>query len=156
MRSARPATLAAAQLRTMVGPAAVSAFMNNAPVVALMVPAIRDWAKKHRLAVSKLLMPMNDAVVLGGLAETELSPLQLHALRDYVEQGGHLIVLPTAAPGVSPALAEMLPGAFISPQRVETMPAVAGGFVFTNGLAVARLIAERGEILFGKPESPWD
>ena len=63
----RPATLAAAQLRTMVGPAAVSAFMNNTPVVALMVPAIRDWAKKHRFPVSKLLMPMNAAVVLGGL-----------------------------------------------------------------------------------------
>jgi di/tricarboxylate transporter len=51
----------------MVGPALLSAFMNNTPVVALMVPAIRDWAKKHRLSVSKLLMPMNDAVVLGGL-----------------------------------------------------------------------------------------
>jgi di/tricarboxylate transporter len=63
----RPQSLAAAQLRTMVGPAAVSAFMNNTPVVALMVPAIRDWAKKHRLSVSKLLMPMNAAVVLGGL-----------------------------------------------------------------------------------------
>jgi di/tricarboxylate transporter len=63
----RPRSLAAAQLRTMVGPGLLSAFMNNTPVVALMVPAIRDWAKKHRLAVSKLLMPMNDAVVLGGL-----------------------------------------------------------------------------------------
>jgi di/tricarboxylate transporter len=63
----RPATLSSAQLRTMLGPAAVSAFMNNTPVVALMVPAIRDWAKKHRLSVSKLLMPMNAAVVLGGL-----------------------------------------------------------------------------------------
>jgi di/tricarboxylate transporter len=63
----RPQSLAAAQLRTMVAPAAVSAFMNNTPVVALMVPAIRDWAKKNRLSVSKLLMPMNDAVVLGGL-----------------------------------------------------------------------------------------
>jgi di/tricarboxylate transporter len=51
----------------MLAPAALSAFMNNTPVVALMVPAIRDWAKKHRLSVSKLLMPMNDAVVLGGL-----------------------------------------------------------------------------------------
>ena len=63
----RPQSLASAQLRTMVGPAALSAFMNNTPVVALMVPAIRDWAKKHRLSVSKLLMPMNAAVVLGGL-----------------------------------------------------------------------------------------
>lgn len=51
----------------MVGPGILSAFMNNTPVVALMVPAIRDWAKKHRLSVSKLLMPMNSAVVLGGL-----------------------------------------------------------------------------------------
>ena len=63
----RPASLASAQMRTMIGPAALSAFMNNTPVVALMVPAIRDWAKKHRLSVSKLLMPMNAAVVLGGL-----------------------------------------------------------------------------------------
>jgi di/tricarboxylate transporter len=63
----RPRTLAAAQFRTMVGPGCLSAFMNNTPVVALMVPAIRDWARKHRLSVSKLLMPMNCAVVLGGL-----------------------------------------------------------------------------------------
>jgi di/tricarboxylate transporter len=63
----RPRSLAAAQVRTMVGPSLLSAFMNNTPVVALMVPAIRDWAKKHKLPVSKLLMPMNDAVVLGGL-----------------------------------------------------------------------------------------
>lgn len=63
----RPQSLAAAQVRTMVGPSLLSAFVNNTPVVALMVPAIRDWAKKHRLSVSKLLMPMNAAVVLGGL-----------------------------------------------------------------------------------------
>ncbi|NCA11441.1 SLC13 family permease, partial [bacterium] len=63
----RPRSLASAQLRTMAAPAALSAFMNNTPVVALMVPAIRTWAKKHRLSVSKLLMPMNAAVILGGL-----------------------------------------------------------------------------------------
>jgi di/tricarboxylate transporter len=63
----RPQSLASAQVRTMVAPAALSAFMNNTPVVALIVPAIRDWAKKHRLSVSKLLMPMNAAVILGGL-----------------------------------------------------------------------------------------
>ena len=41
--------------------------MNNTPVVALLVPAIREWARKNKLAVSKILMPMNAAVVLGGL-----------------------------------------------------------------------------------------
>ena len=63
----RPTSLAAAQLRTMVAPGVLSAFVNNTPVVALMVPVIREWAKKNRLSVSKLLMPMNAAVVLGGL-----------------------------------------------------------------------------------------
>jgi len=63
----RPKSLTSAQLRTMIGPGVLSAFMNNTPVVALMVPAVRDWARKHKLSISKLLMPMNDAVVLGGL-----------------------------------------------------------------------------------------
>jgi di/tricarboxylate transporter len=63
----RPKSLAAAQLRTMVGPGILSAFMNNTPVVALLVPVIREWAKKNRLSVSKLLMPMNTVVVLGGI-----------------------------------------------------------------------------------------
>jgi di/tricarboxylate transporter len=63
----RPKSLATAQIRTMLAPGVLSAFTNNTPVVALMVPAIRDWAKKNRFSISKLLMPMNDAVVLGGL-----------------------------------------------------------------------------------------
>jgi di/tricarboxylate transporter len=63
----RPRSLTQAQLRTMVGPGILSAFMNNTPVVALLVPAIREWARKNKLSVSKLLMPMNTAVVLGGL-----------------------------------------------------------------------------------------
>jgi len=63
----RPRSLVAAQARTTIGPGIVSAFMNNTPVVALLVPVIREWARKNRLSVSKLLMPMNCAVVLGGL-----------------------------------------------------------------------------------------
>ncbi|KAF0172061.1 MAG: hypothetical protein FD161_4152, partial [Limisphaerales bacterium] len=96
-----------------------------------------------------------DAVVLAGLAETELSPLQARTLRDYVEVGGHLILLPTAAPGISPALAELLPGTFVSTQRVETLPMVAGEFVFTNGVNIARLVPEQGEVSVGTRERPW-
>ncbi len=96
-----------------------------------------------------------DALVLGGLADVEPSPLQLAAVRDYVAMGGHLLVLPSAAPGLSPALAELLPGTFVGTQRVETLPEVAGEFIFTNGVAIARLIAEQGEVLAGTRERPW-
>lgn len=63
----RPRTLLSAQTRVMFPPAIMSAFMNNTPVVAMLVPVIRDWARKNRISVSKLLLPMNYAVVLGGL-----------------------------------------------------------------------------------------
>ncbi|MBM3877811.1 MAG: hypothetical protein FJ386_14030 [Verrucomicrobia bacterium] len=96
-----------------------------------------------------------DAMVLGGLAETELTPLQLRAIRDYVESGGHLLVLPSAMPGISPALAELLPGTFVSTQRVETLPPVAGGFIFTNGLTIARLAPGECEVLVGTRDRPW-
>lgn len=96
-----------------------------------------------------------DALVLGGLAETELTPLQQHALQDFVAMGGHLIVLPSAAPGMGSALRELLPGTFVSTQRLETLPFIAGEFIFTNGVNVSRLIADRGEALAGTRERPW-
>ncbi|MDX1639978.1 MAG: SLC13 family permease, partial [Balneolaceae bacterium] len=44
-----------------------SAFLNNTPVVAMGIPAIRRWALKNNIVVSKLLMPLSFAAILGGL-----------------------------------------------------------------------------------------
>ncbi|HJR69704.1 MAG TPA: SLC13 family permease [Gammaproteobacteria bacterium] len=62
-----PRTTAAAQLRLIFPLAAVSAFMNNTPLVGAMLPAVIEWAKKFQIPVSKLLMPMSFATILGGL-----------------------------------------------------------------------------------------
>ncbi len=62
----RPKTLAAAQLGLMVPVAAFSAFLNNTPVVAMMIPAVSDWAKRLRLSPSKLMIPLSYAAILGG------------------------------------------------------------------------------------------
>jgi len=62
----RPETLNSAQLRLMTPVAAFSAFLNNTPVVAIMIPAVKDWAKRNRLAVSKLMMPLSYAAIAGG------------------------------------------------------------------------------------------
>ena len=54
-----------AQLRTMGPVAFFSAFLNNTPVVAIMLPLVIDWAKKHRIAASSILMPLSFAAILG-------------------------------------------------------------------------------------------
>ncbi|MGC1951929.1 MAG: SLC13 family permease [Gammaproteobacteria bacterium] len=63
----RPKSLLRAQLRMMGQVTAVSGFLNNTPVVAMFVPAVRDWAKRHQLSVSKLLIPLSYASILGGM-----------------------------------------------------------------------------------------
>ncbi|MGB5281009.1 MAG: SLC13 family permease, partial [Arenicellales bacterium] len=61
-----PKSLANAQMKVMAPVAALSAFLNNTPVVAVFIPAIEDWAKRHRISVSKLMMPLSYAAIAGG------------------------------------------------------------------------------------------
>ena len=63
----RPESLAAALPRAVLPVAAISAFLNNTPVVATLLPAVDEWAKQNRLAVSKLLIPISYAAILGGM-----------------------------------------------------------------------------------------
>lgn len=63
----RPTTVTRAQLRMMLPVAGLSAFMNNTPLVAAMLPAVTEWGKKFRIPPSKLLMPLSFATILGGL-----------------------------------------------------------------------------------------
>jgi di/tricarboxylate transporter len=44
-----------------------SAFLNNTPVVAMGIPAIRGWCKRHGVSPSKLLMPLSFASIFGGI-----------------------------------------------------------------------------------------
>lgn len=47
--------------------AAISAFMNNTPLVALMIPYVYQWAKKRKIAPSRLLMSLSFSAMLGGM-----------------------------------------------------------------------------------------
>jgi di/tricarboxylate transporter len=48
--------------------AAFSAFMNNTPLVAIMMPYVHSWSKRNKIAPSKLLIPLSYAAILGGCA----------------------------------------------------------------------------------------
>jgi len=44
-----------------------SAFLNNTPVVAMGIPALRRWGRRQGVSASKLLIPLSYAAILGGL-----------------------------------------------------------------------------------------
>ncbi|MBI9065649.1 MAG: SLC13 family permease [Salinivirgaceae bacterium] len=46
--------------------APLSAFLNNTPLVALMMPYAHTWSKKNKVSISKLLIPLSYAAILGG------------------------------------------------------------------------------------------
>jgi di/tricarboxylate transporter len=46
---------------------AISAFMNNTPIVAMMIPAVRNWTERNHFAPSKFLIPISFAAILGGM-----------------------------------------------------------------------------------------
>jgi di/tricarboxylate transporter len=62
----RPTSLLGAQIRLMLPVTAMSGFLNNTPVVAMLVPVVEDWSRRHGISVSKLMIPLSYAAILGG------------------------------------------------------------------------------------------
>ena len=62
----RPKTEAAAQSKLMIPIAIVSAFLNNTPVVAVMIPIVQKWSKNIGMSAQQLLIPLSFASILGG------------------------------------------------------------------------------------------
>ena len=62
----QPRTTRHAQSRLMAPAAVLSAFLNNTPVVAVFVPAVKEWARRNNLNLSKLLIPLSYASIAGG------------------------------------------------------------------------------------------
>lgn len=46
--------------------AVFSGFMNNTPLVALLLPYVVDWGRKNNISPSKLLIPLSYAAIMGG------------------------------------------------------------------------------------------
>ena len=54
-------------LRFLFPVSIVSAFFNNTPIVAMLIPVVRLWSKKNDFSVSKFLIPLSYAAILGGM-----------------------------------------------------------------------------------------
>ncbi len=62
----RPTTPRSALVRLMLPVVGLSAFLNNTPVVATMIPAVSQWARRIKVPSSALMIPLSYASILGG------------------------------------------------------------------------------------------
>jgi len=53
--------------RMMVAVSSISALLNNTPIVAFMIPYVKDWAERTGNSASKFLIPLSFATILGGM-----------------------------------------------------------------------------------------
>lgn len=56
-----------AAVRLLVPVAALSGFLNNTPLVAMLIPEVRAFAQRTGIAASRLLIPLSYAAIVGGL-----------------------------------------------------------------------------------------
>ena len=55
----QPRSIARAQFRLMAPVALISAFLNNTPVVAILIPIVQQWARRIRVPASQLFIPLS-------------------------------------------------------------------------------------------------
>jgi di/tricarboxylate transporter len=63
----RPTTMAGAQLRVMVPIALLSGFINDTPLVTVVLPIVIQWCRRINLSTRFILMPLSFAALLGGV-----------------------------------------------------------------------------------------
>lgn len=56
-----------ARARLLLPAAAASAFLNNTPIVAMLIQPVLGWCDRAGISPSRFLMPLSYAVVLGGM-----------------------------------------------------------------------------------------
>lgn len=86
-----PRSEASAQARVVLPVAALSAFVNNTPLVAVYLPLLSSFAQRHGLAPSRLFLPLSYAAILGGvctLIGTSTNVVVQGLILDYNRQPG--------------------------------------------------------------------
>lgn len=53
--------------RMMFSTSFMSSFLNNTPIVAMLIPQVQQWSERTGIAASRLLIPLSYAAIVGGV-----------------------------------------------------------------------------------------
>ena len=154
--SSRPAL---ALLTTLVAGALLSAFMNNTPIVVLLMPILVTASMRSKFPVSGVMLPMGLATIVGGMATTIGTSTNLLVVGIAHDLGLHQFsmfewVLPVAVVGGAGILFLWIAGPRVLPERTPPMADISprifsaqmhikqGGFA--DGSTLSEVLAKAG------------
>jgi len=141
----RARTAQAAMGRMAVWVSTLSAFLNNTPIVAMMIPVVTDWCRKNRVSPSRLLIPLSHFTVLGGMCTL------IGTSTNLVVSG--LMAQAAASPKTDPKVKAALRTPSLFEIAYVGVPCAIVGGVYL--LAVGRrLLPDRKDLLEQLSESP--
>ncbi|MCS0652949.1 SLC13 family permease [Cytobacillus firmus] len=137
--------------RLMLPVSSLSAFMNNTPIVTMLITPVQNWAISHGIKPSKLLIPLSYAAILGGtitLLGTSTNLVVQGLLLEKGLEGFHLfdfsfIGIPLTIAGIAYFV---IAGHHILPERPSSMKI----FEEEHRSIINRFIVKEDSTLIGK------
>jgi len=117
----RARTEVSGMVRTLPVLAALSAFLNNAPIVAMMTPLVSDWARRNNIAPSRLLIPLSYSTILGSIVTIIGTSVMLTVAGLVIQAGMKPLALFELAPvGIPIAAVGLLYLLFVAPRLLPS------------------------------------
>ena len=113
----RPTSALAATARLCLPVTAVSGFVNNTPLVAMLIPAVQDWCRRMGFSPSRFMIPLSYAAILGGTCTLIGTSTNLVVSGEWIDSGEEpLALFEIAKLGVPVALTGLLYIVFVLPR----------------------------------------
>ena len=137
--------------------APISAFVNNTPLVAILMPYVYDWSKKKGISASKVLIPLSYITILGGTITLVGTSTNL-VVNGFVVDAGYpsLGMFDFTIVGASVAVVGILYIAFLGPKllpdrkdalssfREKSREYVTETFLKSNSPLIGKTVEEAG------------
>jgi di/tricarboxylate transporter len=137
--------------------APISAFVNNTPLVAILMPYVYDWSKKKGISPSKVLIPLSYITILGGTITLVGTSTNL-VVNGFVVDAGYpsLGMFDFTLVGISVAVVGILYIAFLGPSllpdrkdalssfREKSREYVTETFLKSNSPLIGKTVEEAG------------
>lgn len=130
----------------------ISAILNNTPVVVIFIPILVALAKKLDISVSKVMMPLSYAAILGGMTTLIGSSTNLLVSGTITEMGYEpLGFFDFTIPGIVISLVGLLYVVFVTPKLLPDRASLAKSMVGDDERQfIAQLEVDRASDFIGK------